>query len=316
MASIRTHRMNHQQTLISQSFSAPLALLRNAAVLFLMLVMAAGCSTTGTLEPPAPVNLPGPQTRYSELVIDASTGATLQQVNATATRYPASLTKMMTLYLLFEALEQGRVSKSSQIPVSSNAARQPPSRLGLKTGQTIDVETAIEALAVKSGNDTAVAVGEFLGGGSEEQFARQMTARARQLGMSATTFKNASGLPDDAQRTTARDMAVLGLALRSRFPQHYHYFSNRQFAYNGRTVRGHNDLLGRVEGVDGIKTGYIRASGYNIVTSVKRGSRRLIIVVMGADSARARNAQVEVLIDRFMTQPSSDGMLGALFGSN
>ncbi len=304
------------QRIVNQSTSvSPIALLRRAAMLCLMLAIA-GCSTTGTLEPPAPVDLPGPVTRYSELVIDASTGATLHQVNAREMRYPASLTKMMTLYLLFEAMDQGRVTRSTEIPVSANAARQPPSRLGLKAGGTINVETAIEALAVKSGNDTAVAVGEFLGGGSEEQFARLMTARARQLGLNSTTFKNASGLPDEGQRTTARDMAVLGMALRSRFPQHFHYFSQRSFAFNGRTIRGHNDLLGRVAGVDGIKTGYIRASGYNIVTSVSRGSRRLIIVVMGADSARARNAQVEVLIDRYMTEPASDGMLGALFANN
>ena len=307
--------MIHQHTLSRPNSPALLASLRRAVILCLMLVVA-GCSTTSTLAPPAPVNLPGPQTRYSELVIDASTGATLQQINASATRYPASLTKMMTLYLLFEALDQGRVSKSSQIPVSSNAARQPPSRLGLKAGQTVGVETAIEALAVKSGNDTAVAVGEFLGGGSEEQFARQMTAKARQLGMRSTTFKNASGLPDEGQRTTARDMAVLGLALRSRFPHHYHYFSEQQFTFNGRTIRGHNDLLGRVEGVDGLKTGYIKASGYNIVTSVSSGSRRLIIVVMGADSARARNAQVEVLIDRYLKEPAPTSMLGALFSDN
>ena len=315
MASIRTHRMIHQHTLSRPTFPSTLALLRRAAILCLMLVVA-GCSTTSTLQPPEPVNLPGKASRYSELVIDASSGATLRQIDATAMRYPASLTKMMTLYLLFEALDQGRVSKSSQIPVSSNAARQPPSRVGLKAGQTIDVDTAIRALAVKSGNDVAVAVGEFLGGGSEEQFARQMTARARQLGMSATTFRNASGLPDDEQRTTARDMAMLGLALRSRFPQHFHYFSDREFAYNGRTIRGHNDLLGRVPGVDGIKTGYIRASGYNMVTSVSTGSRRLIIVVMGADSARARNARVEALIGQFRTATASGGVLGSLFANN
>lgn len=307
--------MIHQHTLSRPALPSLLALVRHYAILCLMLVVA-GCSTTSTLEPRAPINLPGPQSRYSELVINASTGATLQQINATAPRYPASLTKMMTLYLLFEALDQGRVSKSSQIPVSSNAARQPPSRLGLKAGQTVDVETAIKALAVKSGNDTAVAVGEFLGGGSEEQFARQMTAKARQLGMRSTTFRNASGLPDEGQQTTARDMAILGLALRSRFPHHYHYFSEQQFTFNGRTIRGHNDLLGRVEGVDGLKTGYIKASGYNIVTSVSSGSRRLIIVVMGADSARARNAQVEVLIDRYLKAPAPTSMLGALFSEN
>ena len=306
--------MIHQHIPSLPSVPSFQALLRRAAMLFLMLAVAA-CSTTGALEPPAPVQLPGPSARYAELVIDASSGATLQQIDATSPRYPASLTKMMTLYLLFEALDQGRVSKSSQIPVSANAARQPPSRLGLKAGQSIDVDTAIRALAVKSGNDIAVAVGEFLGGGSEDQFARQMTARARQLGMPATTFRNASGLPDDAQRTTARDMAVLGLALRSRFPQHFHYFSDREFTYNGRTVRGHNDLLGRVPGVDGIKTGYIRASGYNIVTSVKTGSRSLIIVVMGANSARARNARVEALIEQYRTQPASGSLIGSLFAN-
>ena len=305
---------------LSQSLTGagPASPLRRVAMVFVLLWLA-GCSTTGTLEPSASLMapVPGQPTRYSELVIDASTGTTLRELNATAMRYPASLTKMMTLYLLFEAMEQGRVSMSTQIPVSSNAARQPPSRLGLKAGQTIDVNTAIEALAIKSGNDTAVAVGEFLGGGSEEQFARQMTARARQLGMTSTVFRNASGLPDDAQHTTARDMAVLGMALRSRFPQHFHYFSEREFTYNGRTIRGHNDMLGRVPGVDGIKTGYIKASGYNIVTSYSSGSRRLIIVVMGADSARARNAQVEALIGQYAApQVASGSVLGSLFAKN
>ena len=228
----------------------------------------AGCATTGepiqAMAPP-----PGSPAKYSALVIDAASGDTLYQANATATRYPASLTKMMTLYLLFEALDQGRVSKTTEIPVSAFAARQPPSKIGLKTGQSIDVESAILALTVKSGNDCAVAVAEYLGG-TEEQFAQQMTARARALGMTGTVFRNASGLPDTDQRTTARDMAVLGMALRSRFPQHYHYFSQRDFTFRGRLVRGHNDLIGRVDGVDGIKTGYIRASGYSIVTSVKR----------------------------------------------
>jgi D-alanyl-D-alanine carboxypeptidase len=203
------------------------------------------------------------------------------------------------------------VSKTTEIPVSTFAARQPPSKIGLKTGQSIDVESAILALAVKSGNDCAVAVAEYLGG-TEEQFAAQMTARARQLGMTGTVFRNASGLPDPDQRTTARDMAVLGMALRSRFPQHYHYFSQRDFTYRGRLVRGHNDLIGKVEGVDGIKTGYIRASGYSIVTSVRRGSKRLIIVVMGADSARARNAHVEELIEKYMRAPEPANLLSSL----
>jgi D-alanyl-D-alanine carboxypeptidase len=287
------------------------SLLRRALALLGVLVLVAGCATVGepTQVLPEP---PGSQEKYAALVIDASSGATLYQANSTAARYPASLTKMMTLYLLFEALDQGRISKTTEIPVSSFAARQPPSRIGLKAGQSIDVESAILVLAVKSGNDVAVAVAEFLGG-SEEQFAAQMTARARQLGMTGTVFRNASGLPDSGQVTTARDMAILGMALRSRFPQHYYYFSKRDFAFRGKTVRGHNDMMGRVEGVDGIKTGYIRASGYNVVTSVRRGSRRLIVVVMGADSARARNAHVEELIERYMRQPKpAGGLLSSL----
>jgi D-alanyl-D-alanine carboxypeptidase len=285
-------------------------LFSRVAGLCALLVLTAACATNGpavdVLAPP-----PGPPTRYSALVIDVSSGETLYQVNATAVRYPASLTKMMTLYLLFEALEQGRVSKTTEIPVSAFAARQPPSKIGIRPGQSIDVESAILALAVKSGNDCAVAVAEYLGG-TEEQFAAQMTARARSLGMSDTVFRNASGLPDPEQRTTARDMAILGMALKRRFPQYFHYFSERDFAFRGRTVRGHNDLLGRVEGVDGIKTGYIKASGYNIVTSVQRGSRRLIIVVMGADSAGARNAHVEQLIEKYIRTPKPAGMLSSL----
>ncbi len=274
-----------------------------AVVAVIGMLLVAGCATTGEpLEVLAPP--PGPPTKYSALVIDAASGATLYQADATAPRYPASLTKMMTLYLLFEAMEQGRASMTTEIPVSSFASRQPPSKMGIKAGQTIDAESAIQALAVKSGNDVAVAVAEYLGG-TEDQFAAQMTARARQLGMTGTVFRNASGLPDPDQRTTARDMAVLGLALRSRFPQYFHYFGERDFNFRGRLVRGHNDLIGRVDGVDGIKTGYIKASGYNIVTSVTRGSKRLIIVVMGADSARARNDHVEQLIGKYMNGPGA-----------
>jgi len=302
--------MNGASAEIAPAASGWHALLLRALALFAVLALAAGCATTSEpIQTMAPA--PGSSAKYSALVIDAASGDTLYQANATATRYPASLTKMMTLYLLFEALDQGRVSKTTEIPVSTFAARQPPSKIGLKTGQSIDVESAILALAVKSGNDCAVAVAEYLGG-TEEQFAAQMTARARQLGMTGTVFRNASGLPDPDQRTTARDMAVLGMALRSRFPQHYHYFSQRDFTYRGRLVRGHNDLIGKVEGVDGIKTGYIRASGYSVVTSVRRGSRRLIIVVMGADSARARNAHVEELIEKYMRAPEPANLLSSL----
>ncbi|TIO80442.1 MAG: D-alanyl-D-alanine carboxypeptidase, partial [Mesorhizobium sp.] len=217
---------------------------------------------------------------------------------STAQRYPASLTKMMTLYMLFEAMESGRVSKETQIPVSDHAASQPPTKLRFRRGETIDVDSAIRAMVVKSANDVAVAVGEYLGGGSEDQFAAMMTAKARQLGMASTSFRNACGLPDDGQVTSARDMAVLGMALEHRFPQHFHYFSESDFMFRGRLVRGHNDMLGRVRGVDGIKTGYIRASGYNIVTSYNADGKHLIAVVMGAQSARQRNDHVEALIQR------------------
>lgn len=244
--------------------------------------------------------------KYAALVIDASTGKTLHQTSSTERRYPASLTKMMTLYLTFEALEQGRVTKTTPIPVSQQAARQPPTKVGFRTGDTIDVDSAIRALTVKSANDVAMAVGEYFGG-TEAGFASMMNAKARQLGMNGTHFANASGLPDPDQYTTARDMAVLGLSLRAHFPQHFAYFSATDFTFRGHRIRGHNDMLGRVEGVDGIKTGYIRASGYNIVTSVRSRGRSLIIVVMGADSARARNDQVERFIAAYLTPPAATG---------
>jgi len=265
--------------------------------------LVAGCTT---VTPPEQVlTVPAPAGKYAAIVVDARTGKQVFEVNSTAQRYPASLTKMMTLYLVFEALESGRITRETQIPVSAHAASQPPTKLRLKPGETVDVETAINALVVKSANDVAVAVGEYLGG-SEEAFAAAMTATARRIGMRDTLFRNASGLPDDGQHTTARDMAVLGLALRQRFPQYYHYFSNRDFVFRGRLVRGHNDMLGRIPGVDGIKTGYIRASGFNIVTSYNAGGRRLVVVVMGADSARERNAHAEALLQRALA-PSPGG---------
>ncbi|TIS74735.1 MAG: D-alanyl-D-alanine carboxypeptidase, partial [Mesorhizobium sp.] len=217
------------------------------------------------------------------------------------------------LYMLFEALESGRVSKETQIPVSNHAASQPPTKLRFRRGETIDVDSAIRAMVVKSANDVAVAVGEYLGGGSEEQFAAMMTAKARQLGMTSTNFRNACGLPDDGQVTTARDMAVLGIALQRRFPQHFHYFSESDFMFRGRLVRGHNDMLGRVRGVDGIKTGYIRASGYNIVTSYNADGRHLIVVVMGAQSARQRNDHVEALIQRSLSPMSADAQTRLMY---
>jgi D-alanyl-D-alanine carboxypeptidase len=256
-----------------------------------------GCTTAKDL---APTPLPSYSSpKYAAIVVDASDGKVLYEQSSDAVRHPASLTKMMTLYMLFEAMETSRVSSKTQIPVSDYARSRPPTKIGFRRGQTVDVDTAIKALVVKSANDVATAIAEYLGG-TEENFAAMMTAKARSIGMRSTVFRNASGLPDSQQVTTARDMALLGLALRKRFPQYFAYFSTQSFTYRGRTIRGHNDLIGGVNGVDGIKTGYIRASGYNVVTSVTRGSRRLVAVVMGGDSARARNANMAALIERYM----------------
>lgn len=233
---------------------------------------------------------------YSSIVVDANSGQVMQATNADAPRHPASLTKIMTLYLLFERLDQGKTSLSSEIPISAHAAAQAPSKLGLKPGDSIRVENAIRAIVTRSANDIAVAVGEYLGG-DEPSFGRMMTAKARALGMNNTTYRNASGLPNDEQITTARDQALLGRAIQDRYPEYYKFFSTRSFAFRGNTIRSHNHLLGRIEGVDGIKTGYIRASGFNIVTSARRGGRHVIAVVFGGSTARARDARVVGLIE-------------------
>ncbi|MGN6535349.1 MAG: D-alanyl-D-alanine carboxypeptidase family protein [Mesorhizobium sp.] len=273
-------------------------LARRSLAALLVLVFLAGC--TAATPPERVLAVPAPPQKYAAIVVDARTGKTLFEANSTQPRYPASLTKMMTLYLLLEALESGRVTRDTQIPVSAHAASQPPTKLRFKPGETIDVDSAIRALVVKSANDVAVAVGEYLAG-SEEAFAAAMTDKARRIGMRATVFRNASGLPDDGQHTTARDMAVLGMALRQHFPQYYSYFSATDFMFRGRLVRGHNDMLGRVRGVDGIKTGYIRASGFNIVTSYDADGRQIVVVVMGADSARQRNDHAEALLQRALS---------------
>lgn len=270
-----------------------------AALLATIAFMISACTT---LELSEPVPTSGSE-KYAAIVVDARTGEVLHAAHAYEARYPASLTKMMTLYLLFEAMESGRMNSATPIPFSSNAARQPPSKLGVKAGTSIDTETAIRALAVKSANDVAVAVAEYLAG-SEAAFARAMTYKARQLGMNNTVFTNASGLPDERQVTTARDMAILGMALRKRFPGKYRYFSMREFDFNGRTIEGHNDLLGTVAGVDGIKTGYTRASGFNLASSVNLGGRSLVAVVMGEDKAKMRDAHMEALIEHFLPRAS------------
>ncbi len=230
------------------------------------------------------------------LVMDASTGKVLYQRNADELRYPASLTKMMTLYMLFEALEAGRVSLSTTITATENAASAKPTRLGLRTGYTLTVEQAIQALVIRSANDAAVAVAEHLAG-SEDAFASQMTTKARALGMSRTVFRNASGLPNVFQETTANDMATLGRRLHDDFRKYYGYFAQRQFHWNGRTYRGHNRLLAHFDGADGLKTGYTRLSGYNLATSAMRRGTRLIGVVLGGSSSYSRDIQMADMLE-------------------
>ncbi len=231
----------------------------------------------------------------ASIVVDGNTGEVLQASNADALRHPASLTKIMTLYLLFERLDAGKIKLDTPLKVSEHAAEQAPTKLGLKPGQTIAVEDAIKAVVTKSANDAAVTIAENLGG-DESEFSKLMTQKARALGMSRTTYVNASGLPDDDQITTARDQALLGRAIQERFPRYYRYFSTEEFVYHGRAMRNHNHLLGVVGGVDGIKTGYTRDSGFNLVTSVHRDGRYVVAVVLGGRSALERDAHMRELI--------------------
>jgi D-alanyl-D-alanine carboxypeptidase len=236
------------------------------------------------------------QDRYAAIVMNARTGEVLLEDQADEGRFPASLTKIMTLYMVFEALERGDISMDTRWTASRNAAGQPPSRLGLRRNDTITVEQAIRALVVQSANDVAVLVAENMGG-SQARFCANMTSRARELGLTNTRFVNASGLPDPSQRTTARDMATLGQRIWTDFPEYYHYFQTADNTYRRAYGRNHNRLLGQVEGVDGIKTGYTRASGFNLVSSAERDGQRLIVVVMGGETAAARDSQVTYLID-------------------
>jgi D-alanyl-D-alanine carboxypeptidase len=249
---------------------------------------------------------PASAVRYASIVVDERTGAVLHAENPDRRSFPASLTKIMTLYMIFEALKTGRLSPDQELPVSKRASRRPKSKLWLKKGQKIKVKDVIGALITKSANDAATVVAEAIGG-SEEQFARMMTARAHQIGMTHTNFRNASGLPNKHQVSTARDMAKLAMALRRDFPNQFNLFSMKDFKYRGRKHRNHNRLLGRFAGTDGIKTGYVRASGYNIVVSVERGGRRLIAVVFGGKSAAKRDLHVKKLLQRtFRTIAEND----------
>jgi D-alanyl-D-alanine carboxypeptidase len=239
--------------------------------------------------------------RYADVVIDAKTGDVLHESAPDALRHPASLTKIMTLYMLFERMETGKVRLDSQMEVSAEAASQAPTKLGLRAGQTLAVEDAIKGLVTKSANDAAVVIAEYLAG-SEEEFGRQMTRKARSLGMSKTIYRNASGLPNDEQVTTAREQAILGMAIQERFPRHYRYFATPSFVYRGSAMRNHNRLLGNVEGVDGIKTGYTRASGFNLVTSMRRGDRHVVAVVLGGTSGGARDARMRSLLESHIAE--------------
>lgn len=238
---------------------------------------------------------------FASIVVDGNSGAVLQAASPDALRHPASLTKVMTLYLLFERLESGRLKLDSALKVSEHASDQAPTKLGLKPGQTLSVEDAIKGIVTKSANDAAVAVAENLGG-DEESFAKLMTQKARALGMAHTIYVNASGLPDDDQVTTARDQAVLGRAIQERFPRFYRYFSTESFVYHGEALRNHNHLLGAVEGVDGIKTGFTRASGFNLLTSLHRDGRYLVAVVMGGPSASERDERMRELIGAHISE--------------
>ena len=260
----------------------------------------------GKREHPRPRAIHGPNYHppYADIVIDDKAGVVLHEVGADEPRHPASLTKIMTLYLLFEELEAGRLKLDAPLPVSTRASLQNPTKLGLKPNQTINVEDAIKGLVTKSANDAAVVVAEAMAG-SEEEFAARMTAKARALGMAGTTYVNASGLPAEAQITTARDQALLGRAIQHRFPVYYQYFATPSFKYKGAEMRNHNNLLGTVKGVDGIKTGYTEASGYNLTSSVRRDDRHIVAVVLGGTSNGARDARMRQLIEEHLVRAAT-----------
>jgi D-alanyl-D-alanine carboxypeptidase len=252
---------------------------------------------------------------FSSIIVDGNSGATLVANNPDASRHPASLTKIMTLYLLFERLDAGKMKLDTEMQVSEHASDQAPTKLGLRPGQTIQVEDAIKGLVTRSANDAAVVIAEAIAG-DEGDFAKLMTRKARALGMTRTVYRNASGLPDDDQVTTARDQSTLGRAIQDRFPRYYRYFSTMTFNYHGHSIANHNHLLGSVEGVDGIKTGYTRASGFNLVTSMHRGNRHLIGVVMGGRSGGSRDAIMRSLLAENLEKASTKRTVAAITERN
>lgn len=249
--------------------------------------------------PPAPARA----APYADFVIDGNSGRILHADSADMPRYPASLTKMMTLYVTFEMLRNGRLKLDTVLTASERASNAAPSKLGLKPGDKIKVSDAIKALVTKSANDVALVIAENLAS-SEDKFARYMTWRAKQLGMTQTTFRNASGLPNPGQRTTARDLATLALHLHDDFPEYYGYFKTRAFTWKGKSHRNHNSLLFSYPGTEGMKTGYIRASGFNLVTSVKRGGKHIVAVVMGGRTGRKRDGRMRQLLDEGFKEAS------------
>ena len=253
--------------------------------------------------------------QFASIIVDANSGATLASNSPDGVRHPASLTKIMTLYLLFERLESGKITLDTEMPVSEHASEQDPTKLDLRPGQTIRVEDAIKGIVTKSANDAAVVIAEAIGG-DESDFAKMMTRKARALGMTRTTYVNASGLPADEQLTTARDQATLGRAIQDRFPRYYRYFATEAFNFRGRTVHGHNHLLGSVEGVDGIKTGYTRASGFNLVTNLRRGNRHLVGVVLGGRSGGSRDAIMRSLLAENLEKATGTRTVAAITERN
>src|SRR5215212_2895825 len=253
--------------------------------------------------------------QFSSIIVDGNSGAVLSSNNPDAIRHPASLTKIMTLYLLFERLDAGKMKLDTEMEVSEHASEQAPTKLGLKPGQTLRVEDAIKGLVTRSANDASVVIAEAIAG-DEDEFAKLMTRKARSLGMSKNTYRNASGLPNDEQLTTARDQATLGRAIQERFPRYYRYFATSVFNYRGQSIRNHNRLLGNVEGVDGIKTGYTRASGFNLVSSMRRGNRHLVGVVLGGRSGGSRDATMRNLLAENLEKGATKRTVAAITERN
>src|SRR5581483_11229039 len=253
--------------------------------------------------------------RYSAIIVDGNSGTTLTATDPDGSRHPASLTKIMTLYLLFERLESGKMNLDTEMPVSEHASDQDPTKLDLKPGSTIRVEDAIKGLVTRSANDAAVVIAEAIGG-SEGEFAKMMTRKARALGMSRTVYRNANGLPNDEQVTSARDQATLGRAIQDRFPRYYRYFSTTAFRFRGQTITNHNHLLGSVDGIDGIKTGYTRSSGFNLVSSMHRGNRFLVGVVMGGRSGGSRDAIMRGLLAENLSKAATTRTVAAIAERN